>query len=390
MRRVVAGAAGPPSWSGPHCWVPVRTRRTARGPSGPIATLLAGPIAASPKRWRTPSIARLASLQRPGRADARAGRRRGRRSAAARPARRTSRPRARAGGRRRPRSISVDQRGHGGDDGLGRVDGADDRGRPGRGARTTPSRTFSVNVRPAVPCGPQAGGHGVGQPDQLAADVGEVVEVVGERLLVADRLGLPLDLDRTVVDDRRRGRAGGGRGPGRGAEITATGSSAARSPTVDTPIRRSRSSVAGPTPHSRSDGQRVEVGQLLPRADLETRRARAARRRAWPAAWRRPTPAWPGTCSGRPRPSSVSSSCSATSARNRRAIVTPSPSRARAPVTSRNASSRASGSISGVTPAKMAWTSRLAAAYAAWSPGRNTADGHRRRAVADGSAEWTP
>ena len=38
----------------------------------------------------------------------------------------------------------------------------------------------------------------------------------------------------------------------------------------------------------------------------------------------------------------------------------------------------------------MSCTSRLTAEYRAWSPGRNTAVGHSRRAVADGIAEKTP
>ena len=110
-----------------------------------------------------------------------------------------------------------------------------------------------MNVRAAGAVGAQAPGDGVGQPDDLAAHVGEVVEVVGERLLVADRLRLPLGLDRPVV-------AAGGQVD----EVLAVGAAERRRSRLRvergevadgrTPIRRSRSSVAGPTPHSRPTG----------------------------------------------------------------------------------------------------------------------------------------
>ena len=111
-----------------------------------------------------------------------------------------------------------------------------------------------MNVRAAGAVGPQPGGDGVGEADELAADVVEVVEVVGERLLVADRLDVPLGLDRPVVATGGEVEEVPAVGPAERSRPRPPASSAARSPTVDTPIRRSRSSVAGPTPHSRPTG----------------------------------------------------------------------------------------------------------------------------------------
>ena len=93
------------------------------------------------------------------------------------------------------------------------------------------------------------------------------------------------------------------------------------------PLERGRADAPQPL-----DRQRVEVGQLLARPDLERRPARADALGRRPAAWRRPTPAWRGTCSGATPTEHVRPSCSADRRRaDRRAIVTPSPSRARAP-----------------------------------------------------------
>ena len=60
MLSVLAARQTRGSWSGPHCWVPERTSRIR-----PPDIVLAGPMADSPNRSRTSSIARLASLQRP-------------------------------------------------------------------------------------------------------------------------------------------------------------------------------------------------------------------------------------------------------------------------------------------------------------------------------------
>ena len=66
------------------------------------------------------------------------------------------------------------------------------------------------------------------------------------------------------------------------------------------------------------------------------------------------------------------------------------PSRRTAPDTSRNASSRASGSTSGVIVRNRAMTSRDTTEYSPRLGGRTMACGHSRRARAIGMAEVTP
>jgi hypothetical protein len=72
------------------------------------------------------------------------------------------------------------------------------------------------------------------------------------------------------------------------------------------------------------------------------------------------------------------------------AILAGGPSRLMAPETSRKASSRASGSTSGVTDRKTAMTSLDTAAYPAWRGAMNTACGHSRLARVTGIADPTP
>ena len=162
---------------------------------GPRPTALAGPIAADRTargRRRSPGWRRSSGRRRRG-----AGSPAGRRSGAARPAGRTLRPTGRAGGR--PPAGRSASSGAVAATMAGAVSTA-----PASGGRPVivvkpPSRTLSVNVRAATPLAPQPGGDGVGEPHELAVDVGRVVEVVGERLLVADRLDLPVGLDRALV-----------------------------------------------------------------------------------------------------------------------------------------------------------------------------------------------
>ena len=171
--------------------------------------------------------------------------------------------------------------------------------------------------------------------------------------------------------------------------ITAAASSAARSPTVATPSRWSRSRVTGPTPHSRSTGSGWRNASSSPGA-TSTTPGPGSTPSGSAAAWPPPTPAWRGTCSARRRPSSPARARRGSSSRIRRAIVTPSPNSVRAPVTSRNASSRASGSTSGVKRGEdlvhVAAHRRVQRVVAgeehgrrAQAPGRPTASPRRRR-----------
>ncbi|GAB3891909.1 hypothetical protein GCM10027612_38560 [Microbispora bryophytorum subsp. camponoti] len=81
---------------------------------------------------------------------------------------------------------------------------------------------------------------------------------------------------------------------------------------------------------------------------------------------------------------------SATWARIIRAMAAGLPSLRRAPPTSRNASSEAIGSTSGVTALKISMTPRDTSAYMAWRGGMTVACGQMRRARVIGIAEWTP
>ena len=287
------------SWSGPHCWAPGRTMRTRR-------TVRRGrhacwPVRSRPRRsargcrrwpgWRR-SSGRCARAVWPFGDAARSSKRSCSAGAANRDGRQAEQ--ADTAGRGRPWSSKASGRAT---IAVGRVD----RARPTVAARVIvanpPSRTLSVNVRAAGAGRPQSAGDGVGQADSSRCDVGEVVEVVGERLLVADRLDVAVRFDRPRRRGRRRGRRGAGRGPGRARRSTAGGSSAARSPTVRDahplePCERRRPDAPQP-PHR----QRVEVGQLLAGRTSNTP-SPGRTPSGVAAAWPRPTPAWRGTCSG--------------------------------------------------------------------------------------------
>ena len=120
--------------------------------------------------------------------------------------------------------------------------------------RKSPNRTLRVTVRPTRPAGPQPGGHGVGESHQLAVERRPAVVVAGEGLLVPDRLQLALRLHRAVVDARWPARGGGGPWPARARRPASPPGGPPRSPTVVTPRRSSRASVAGPTPHRACTG----------------------------------------------------------------------------------------------------------------------------------------
>ncbi len=66
------------------------------------------------------------------------------------------------------------------------------------------------------------------------------------------------------------------------------------------------------------------------------------------------------------------------------------PSRRIEPDTSRNASSRLSGSTAGVTDRKTSMTPRETSEYRPWLGWMTTARGHSRRARPIGMAAWTP
>ena len=77
----------------------------------------------------------------------------------------------------------------------------------------------------------------------------------------------------------------------------------ARSPTVATPSRWSRSSVAGPTPHRACTGSGCRKASSSPGATTTTPGAGPHARPAPASAWPPPTPAWPAAWSGPRRPS---------------------------------------------------------------------------------------
>ena len=90
-------------------------------------------------------------------------------------------------------------------------------------------------------------------------------------------------------------------------------------------------------------------------------------------------------------PTEHGSRCSSrTRRRMSSAIPAGRPSNRCAPDTSRNASSRDSGSTSGVTSRKIRMTARDAAVYSLNSGGRKIASGQSRRARAPGIALRTP
>ena len=341
-----------PSWSGPHCWAPRRTYgpaaavgadrhaagRPDRGRAEALADAVDGPAGVAP--------APGAPARRP------VGRRRpGRRSAAARPA--APNFDADTPSRRTPaaRSICREQRAGGARRWRRRVSTAPASVVARVIVRNPPSRTFSVTVRGADAVGAQAGGDGVGQPDELPAR-------------------------------RRRGRGGRGRtsprgrstwppgpvstgrssmplarsmqvpavGPAERADHGAAGSRAARSPTVATPSRREAL--------ERRRARRPTAGR--PGAGGGTRAPRPGATSTTP----RPGPTPSGVARGLAATDAslarnlfgatptehVRSSSSRTAARDRRGDRRRRRrAGARAPVTSRNASSSESGSTSGVT-----------------------------------------
>ena len=71
-------------------------------------------------------------------------------------------------------------------------------------------------------------------------------------------------------------------------------------------------------------------------------------------------------------------------------ISAPLPNNRRAPLTSRNASSRLMPSTSGVKLRKISWKRFEYSAYLSKFPWTNTACGHNRFARTDGIAECTP
>ena len=116
------------------------------------------------------------------------------------------------------------------------------------------NRTLIVTVRPATPGRPQPLRHGVAEADELPLQRLEAVVVVGEGLLVADRLGPLVRDDVAVVDPHRQLPEVGAVGGAEGRRRRARSSRPARSATVSMPSRCSFSSVFGPTPHSACTG----------------------------------------------------------------------------------------------------------------------------------------
>ncbi len=108
-------------------------------------------------------------------------------------------------------------------------------------------------------------------------------------------------------------------------------------------------------------------------------------------AWQPPKPAWRGTCWERRRPSTPARARRRRRPRILAAIVGPVAEQAGRPghVEERLVERRAARPAA-CTDRRSRAPRSLTSLYSAWSPGRNTACGHRRRATADGSAEWTP
>ena len=123
--------------------------------------------------------------------------------------------------------------------------------------------------------------------------------------------------------------------------------SAARSPTVRTPRSCRRVGRGRSHPPQRLDRVRVEEVDLGVRSDREPHRAPARVRPGWPAAWPPARPAWRSSWSARPPPRSRATArrapFGAAPGRSARA----DPAGARAPATSRNASSSPIGSTWG-------------------------------------------
>ena len=104
----------------------------------------------------------------------------------------------------------------------------------------------------------------------------------------------------------------------------------------------------GPTPQSACDRERLEEAPAPRRARTRPRPGPARRPARSPPAWPPPRPAWPGTSWAPRRRAREAQLGVDTSRRSAAATVAPGPNSRRAPVTSRNASSREIGSTSGV------------------------------------------
>ena len=128
-----------------------------------------------------------------------------------------------------------------------------------------------------------------------------------------------------------------------------------------TPSRVSFSSVAGPTPHSAVTGSGWRKANSSPgRTSTTPLPSRTPSGRATGLAASEASLA--RNLVGATPTLQVSPVRAFTSVRMRLAMATPSPSRRRAPVTSRNASSSARGSIIGVTERNTSCTSALTSA----------------------------
>ncbi len=122
-----------------------------------------------------------------------------------------------------------------------------------------------------------------------------------------------------------------------------------RSPIVVTPCSRNAAAVCGPTPHRREIGSGSRNAASPPGGTTTS-----------PSGLRRSDAIFATSFVVETPTDAVSSSSSWIASLIRRAIVAPSPNRARLAVTSRNASSMEIGSTSGVKRRRIAMTSRLA------------------------------
>ena len=233
-------------------------------------------------------------------------------------------------------------------DGPPRVDGVGQGHRAGDGAEVAEAH---LERRPCARPGPRARSR---RPTASARRISSrarrvvVVVVLGEGLLVADRLERLVGHDRPVVDAvgqrvqvapagvADRGHEGVER---QGGQVADGGDAEAVEPLVGLRARR-------PTAPGRAGGGGRPARR---RRHDHHAPARAGRRRARRRAWPPPRPAWPGTSSGPRRPSRLRPSSSRTAGPDlRRRSRARCPSRRRAPPTSRKASSSDSGSTSGV------------------------------------------
>jgi hypothetical protein len=158
-----------------------------------------------------------------------------------------------------------------------------------------------------------------------------------------------------------------------------SGSAAAICPTVRSSSVASAASVLGPTPHRRPTGKGARNTRASPGATSFCPLGLAKSQAILATNLTEAMPADDG------KPTSV-----AIRSRRLEAIRPGGPNRLTEAVTSKNASSRERGSISGVTVLKMAKTASLAASYAVMRGGTTTAVGARRMATTMGMAECTP